>query len=109
MWKMLQVDKAEDYVVATGTDLSVKEFVEMSFEHVGLDWEKYVRFDERYLRPTEVDTLIGDASKAEKDLNWKAAVQPKQLAALMVDHDIAMLDGYVSDKAVGSVWSEAVS
>jgi GDPmannose 4,6-dehydratase len=109
MWKMLQVDRAEDYVVGTGTDVSVKEFVQMSFEHVGLDWEKYVRFDERYLRPTEVDTLIGNASKAQKDLNWKATVQPNQLAALMVDHDIAILNGYVSDKPVGSVWSEAIS
>jgi GDPmannose 4,6-dehydratase len=109
MWKMLQVDKAEDYVVGTGTDVSVKEFVQMSFEHVGLDWEKYVRFDERYLRPTEVDTLIGDATKAEKELNWKATIQPNQLASLMVDHDIATLDGYISDDPVGSVWSEAIS
>jgi len=81
----------------------------MSFEHVGLDWERHVRFDERYLRPTEVDTLIGDASKAEKDLNWKATVKPNQLASLMVDHDLAILNGYVSDKPVGSVWSEAIS
>lgn len=109
MWKMLQVDKAEDFVVGTGTDVSVKEFVQMSFEHVGLDWEKHVRFDERYLRPTEVDTLIGDASKAEKDLNWKATVQPNELAALMVDHDIAILNGHISDKPVGPVWSEAIS
>jgi GDPmannose 4,6-dehydratase len=109
MWKMLQVDTPEDYVIGTGTDVSVKEFVQMSFEHAGLDWEKYVRFDERYLRPTEVDTLIGDASKAEKDLNWKATVQPNQLAALMVEHDIAILNGYISDKPVGSVWSEAIS
>jgi len=109
MWKMLQVDKAEDYVVGTGTDVSVKEFVQMSFEHVGLDWERYVRFDERYLRPTEVDTLIGNATKAEKELNWKATIQPNQLASLMVDHDIATLDGYISDDPVGSVWSEAIS
>jgi GDPmannose 4,6-dehydratase len=109
MWKMLQVDKPEDYVVGTGTDVSVKEFVQMSFEHVGLDWGKYVRFDERYLRPTEVDTLIGDATKAERDLNWKATVQPNQLAALMVDHDISILNGYISDKPVGSVWYEAIS
>jgi GDPmannose 4,6-dehydratase len=81
----------------------------MSFEHVGLDWEKYIRFDERYLRPTEVDTLVGDASRAEKNLGWKATVQPNELASLMVDHDIALLDGYVSDKPVGSVWSKAVS
>lgn len=106
MWKMLQVDQADDYVVGTGTDVSVREFVQMSFEHVGLDWKKYVRFDERYLRPTEVDTLVGDASKAEKDLDWKATVQPNELAALMVDHDIAILDGYISDEPVGPVWSK---
>jgi GDPmannose 4,6-dehydratase len=78
MWKMLQTDVAEDFVVGTGTDVSVRDFVQMSFEHVGLDWEKYVRFDERYLRPTEVDTLVGDASKAEKTLGWKASVQPQE-------------------------------
>lgn len=109
MWKMLQVDKPEDFVIGTGTDVSVRDFVQMSFDHVGLNWENYVRFDERYLRPTEVDTLIGNAAKAESGLGWKASVQPKELASLMVDHDIATLDGYVSDKPLGSVWSEAIS
>jgi GDPmannose 4,6-dehydratase len=108
MWKMLQTDVAEDFVVGTCTDVSVRDFVQMSFEHVGLDWEKYVRFDERYLRPTEVDTLVGDASKAEKSLGWKASVQPQELAGLMVDHDIATLEGYVSDKPVGAVWAQAI-
>jgi GDPmannose 4,6-dehydratase len=109
MWQMLQTDKADDYVLSTGTDLSVKDFVRLSFEHVGLDWQKFVKFDEKYLRPTEVDTLIGDSSKAEKDLGWKASVGPEKLAAIMVDHDIALLEGYVSDKPVGAVWSQAVS
>ena len=109
MWKMLQVETPEDYVIGTGTDLSVRDFVRLSFEHVGLEWEKYVRFDERYLRPTEVDSLVADVSKAEKDLNWKASVKPDQLAAVMVDHDIATLEGLVPDKPVGSVWAEAVS
>lgn len=109
MWKMLQSEKADDYVVATGTDVSVREFVEMSFQHVDLDWEKFVRFDERYLRPTEVDTLIGDAAKAETELGWKAKIQPNDLAALMVDHDIKLLNGYVSDNPVGAVWAEATS
>jgi GDPmannose 4,6-dehydratase len=108
MWQMLQTDVADDFVVGTGTDVSVRDFVQMSFEHVGLDWEKYVRFDERYLRPTEVDTLVGDASKAEKILGWKATVQPQELASLMVDHDIKTLQGYVSDKPVGSVWAQAM-
>jgi GDPmannose 4,6-dehydratase len=87
MWQMLQADKADDYVLGTGTDLSVKDFVRLSFEHVGLDWEKFVKFDEKYLRPTEVDTLIGDASKAQNDLGWKASVGPEQLAAITVERD----------------------
>jgi GDPmannose 4,6-dehydratase len=109
MWKMLQTDSPEDFVIGSGTDISVRDFVEMSFEHVGLSWEDYVRFDERYLRPTEVDTLVADASKAEKALKWKATVNPRQLAGLMVEHDLASIDGYISDNPVGAVWSEAVS
>jgi GDPmannose 4,6-dehydratase len=81
----------------------------LAFEHVNLDWEKYVRFDEKYLRPTEVDSLVGDASKAERDLGWKASVGPEQLAAIMVDHDIATIEGFSADKPVGKVWAEAVS
>jgi GDPmannose 4,6-dehydratase len=109
MWQMLQADKPDDFVLGTGSDLSVKDFVRLSFEHVDLDWDKYVKFDERYLRPTEVDSLVGDSSKAEKVLGWKASVGPEQLAAIMVDHDIASLEGYVPDKPVGSVWSKAIS
>ena len=109
MWKMLQADKPDDYVIGTGTDFSVKDFVRLAFEHVDLDWEKYVRFDEKYLRPTEVDTLVADASKAAKELGWKSSVGPEQLAAIMVDHDVASIEGFVPDKPVGRVWSEAVS
>ena len=109
MWKMLQADAPEDFVVGTGVDLSVQDFVQMSFEHVGLEWEKYVRFDEKYLRPTEVDILIGDSSKAEATLKWKASVQQRELAAIMVDHDIAALEGHVVDVPRGSVWAEALS
>jgi GDPmannose 4,6-dehydratase len=109
MWKMLQAEKPDDYVIGTGTDFSVKDFVRLAFEHVDLDWEKYVRFDEKYLRPTEVDTLVANASKAAKELGWKASVGPEQLAAIMVDHDIATIEGFVPDKPVGKVWSEAVS
>ena len=67
MWRMLQADEPDDYVLATGGSFTVRDFVETAFEHAGLDWEKHVRFDERYLRPTEVDALIGDASKAERE------------------------------------------
>ena len=103
MWRMLQADTPDDYVLATGTSFTVKDFVVTSFEHAGLDWEKYVRFDERYLRPTEVDALIGDASKAQNDLGWKATVQPDDLARLMVDADIEALSN------AGTPWIDKVS
>jgi GDPmannose 4,6-dehydratase len=93
MWRMLQADAADDYVVATGTSYTVRDFLQISFEHVGLDWEKHVKFDQRYLRPTEVDNLIGDATKAEKVLGWKPQTLTPDLARLMVDADIAELNG----------------
>jgi GDPmannose 4,6-dehydratase len=108
MWKMLQLPAGDDYVVATGTDLSVRDFVELSFKHVNLDWEKFVRFDEKYLRPTEVDSLVGDASKAQKALDWKAGVSPQQLASIMVDYDLSVLDGAKIDVPSGSVWTNAI-
>lgn len=108
MWKMLQLSTSDDYVVATGTDLSVKDFVQLSFEHVNLDWEKFVRFDERYLRPTEVDSLVGDSTKAQKALDWKPGVSPQELASIMVDFDLASLDGAEIDKPSGSVWANAI-
>jgi GDPmannose 4,6-dehydratase len=92
MWRMLQADTPDDYVLATGTSYSVGDFVRLAFEHAGLDWERHVRFDPRYLRPTEVDDLVGDASKAERELGWKAKVHTPELAALMVDADRAALD-----------------
>jgi GDPmannose 4,6-dehydratase len=91
MWGMLQVDEPDDYVVATGTSYTVRDFLQFAFEHVGLDWEKYVRFDSRYLRPTEVDNLIGDASKAVSRLGWSPTVFTPDLARLMVDADVALL------------------
>ncbi|MDN3311635.1 GDP-mannose 4,6-dehydratase [Microbacterium oryzae] len=91
MWRMLQVDEPEDFVLATGVGYTIKDFLEASFGHVGLDWQEFVRFDERYLRPTEVDALIGDPSKAEQKLDWKASVDGLQLARLMVDADIEAL------------------
>ena len=106
MWEMLQQDVASDYVVGTGTDFSVEDFVRFSFEHVGLNWQDYVRTDERYLRPTEVDSLVGDATKAHEQLGWKATVHPQRLAQIMVDHDIAALDGYVVDVPVVAPWTE---
>lgn len=107
MWKMLQVDEPEDLVVATGTDFSVKDFVKIAFESVELNWENYVHFDERYLRPTEVDALVGDASRAGRKLDWKASISPATLAEIMVKHDIEILNGYKSDSPVGALWREA--
>lgn len=91
MWRMLQHSEPADYVLATGVGIRVRDFVEAAFEHAGLDWQDHVRFDERYLRPTEVDSLIGDASKAATDLGWKATVHPADLARVMVDADIEAL------------------
>lgn len=91
MWRMLQQDKAEDYVVATGETHTVQEFLNVAFARAGLDPKKHVAFDERYLRPAEVDLLIGDASKAKKKLGWEPKVKFKQLAEIMVDADIRLL------------------
>jgi len=88
---MLQAADPEDFVLATGRGYSVRDFVQAAFEHAGLDWQKYVKFDDRYLRPTEVDSLIGDATKAAQSLGWKASVHPRELAQIMVDADIAAL------------------
>ena len=91
MWRMLQHDTPADYVIATGTSYSVKDFVARAFDHVGLDWEQYVDYDARYVRPTEVDSLIGDASKAMTELGWKAQVHVPELVQIMVDADLAAL------------------
>jgi GDPmannose 4,6-dehydratase len=91
MWRMLQEDEPDDYVLATGQDYTVRDFLAIAFEHVGLNWEDHVRHDERYLRPTEVDALIGDASKAERKLGWKATVHTSDLARIMVDADMKAL------------------
>jgi GDPmannose 4,6-dehydratase len=88
MWMMLQQDKPDDYVVATNETHSVKEFCEVSFARLGLDWEKYVRYDQRYERPAEVELLIGNPAKARKQLGWEPKVRFKELVELMVDHDL---------------------
>lgn len=107
MWQMLQEDVAGDYVVGTGTDFSVEDFVRFSFEHVGLNWRDFVKTDDRYLRPTEVDSLVGDATKALTDFGWKATVHAEQLARIMVDHDLAEIEapGHVVDQPVVAPWT----
>ena len=89
MWLMLQKDKPSDYVVATGVGATVKDFAEAAFSHAGLNWQDHIEVDQKYIRPTEVDALIGDPSKATKELNWKATTHWKELAGIMVDADIA--------------------
>jgi GDPmannose 4,6-dehydratase len=89
MWLMLQQDAGSDYVVATGVGATVREFVNASFSRVGLNWQDYVEIDPRYIRPTEVDALIGDASKARQSLGWAPKTHWKELAELMVDADLA--------------------
>jgi GDPmannose 4,6-dehydratase len=91
MWLMLQADVPDDFVVATGTSYTVREFVQFAFESAGLDWEEHVRLDERYLRPTEVDSLIGDSSKAQSQLGWTAKTHTPELAQLMVAAEFAAL------------------
>jgi GDPmannose 4,6-dehydratase len=91
MWMMLQQPKADDYVIATGVTHSVQQLVEAAFGHAGLDWQKYVRVDSQFLRPAEVDHLIGDASKAKRVLGWEPTVSFEKLVSMMVDADIALL------------------
>src|ERR687896_469915 len=91
MWMMLQADEAEDFVVATGEEHSVREFAEIAFEHAGLDMERYVVVDPEFLRPAEVDHLVGDASKARAKLGWEPRVTFRELVELMVDADLERL------------------
>ena len=88
MWLMLQQNTPSDYVVATGVGTTVKDFASAAFARAGLNWQDHVEVDQKYIRPTEVDALIGDASKTERELGWKAKVHWKELAELMVDADI---------------------
>ncbi|MGW4834470.1 GDP-mannose 4,6-dehydratase [Streptomyces globisporus] len=100
MWRMLQCDTPDDFVIATGEGVSVRDFLEYAFEHAGLDWREHVRYDPKYERPSEVDALIGDASKAEELLGWKPEVKSRELARIMVDADIRKLADQLSGAAV---------
>ena len=93
MWRMLQQEVPEDFVIATGQTHSVRDFCEAAFSHVNLDWEKYVEVDPNFFRPAEVSLLVGDASKAKKQLGWEPKVSFKELVAKMVDADLK----YVKD------------
>ena len=89
MWMMLQAKTPADYVIATGETHSVKEMLELAFDRLQLDWKKHVKIDQKYYRPTEVDLLIGDASKAKRELGWQPKVRFQELIAMMVDADLA--------------------
>lgn len=100
MWLMLQQDNPDDYVVATGEAHSPREFCQLAFNHAGLDWERHVEIDSRYYRPTEVDYLLGDASKAQKVLGWEPKTSFRQLVELMVDADVQLLNDELSGRLV---------
>jgi GDPmannose 4,6-dehydratase len=101
MWLMLQQDEPDDYVIATGETHSVSEFLEEAFSYLDLDWNEYVELDAKYLRPTEVDLLIGDAAKAKRVLSWEPKVTFKELVHLMVDADLAVLQNRDKTEAFG--------
>lgn len=100
MWLMLQQSDGDDYVIATGESATVRDFARVAFSRANLDYEKYIKIDKRYLRPAEVDALIGDASKAKKKLNWVPKTKWKELAELMVDADIQLLDDKLSGRKI---------
>ena len=99
MWLILQQDIPDDYVLATGETHSVRDFCELAFDRVGLDWEKHVVVDERFFRPAEVDLLVGDASKARRALGWEPKTTFEELVNLMVDADLALLEGKLKGMA----------
>jgi len=90
MWMMLQQDQPDDYVIATGEEYSVQEFLERAFDHLKLEWSKYVEIDKRFFRPAEVERLIGDASKARKVLGWRPRVNFDALVTMMVESDLEL-------------------
>jgi GDPmannose 4,6-dehydratase len=100
MWLMLQQPQGDDFVIATGAPATVKQFAEAAFARVNLDWNKYVKLDNAYLRPSEVDSLVGDASKAERVLNWKPKTKWKQLAEIMVDADMKLIEDKLRGKNI---------
>ena len=91
MWLMLQQSEPEDYVIASGETHTVKEMIEIAFGHAGMDWKKHVKIDSKFIRPAEVDLLLGDSSKAKQELGWKLEVSFTELIKMMVDADIARL------------------
>jgi len=109
MWLMLQQDKGDDYVMATNETHSVREFLIETFNLLDLDWEKYVEYDKRYERPSEVDLLIGDPAKAKKQLGWEPKVRFKELVKIMVEADLKLAKQELAVKqATGKEWIDQV-
>lgn len=102
MWRMLQHDEPQDYVLATGVGTTVREFAHAAFAHAGLNWEDHVRYDKQYERPTEVDALIGDSSKAREVLGWEAQTKADKLAQIMVDADLEQLSRLIAQSPDGN-------
>ena len=100
MWLMLQHDRPDDFVVATGEAHTVREFVQLAFDRVGLDWERHVEIDPRYFRPAEVDYLLGDPSKAKEHLEWSPRTSFPDLVGLMVDADMRLLEDELAGRLV---------
>ena len=109
MWRMLQQDEPTDLVIGTGSSLTVRQFLTYSFETVNLDWQDYVEFDPRYLRPTEVDDLQADPRLASHSIDWRHSVTPQELAREMVENDIRCIDVYHSDSPIGLMWAQETS
>ena len=109
MWRMLQTDTPGEYVIATGKSYSVADFLDAAFEQLNLDWKKYVKFDARYLRPAEVDHLLGDSTKARKELGWEPKTDFKQLVKLMIDSDmeLAKCEKTILDSGNKVTWGKA--
>jgi len=103
MWRILQSDKGEDFVLATNEAHTVREFVEAAFAHVNLDWKDYVKHDPRYERPAEVDLLIGDASKAKRILDWEPKVRFQELVRIMVDADVELFSRDAAKQHLGKL------
>ena len=106
MWRMLQQDTPQDLVIGTGQSATIKDFLNHSFEAAGLHWEDYVRFDERYLRPTEVDELRADASKSASVIDWVPGVSLRELAHTMVEHDLRAHGEHLVDSPIGEMWAK---
>jgi len=111
MWLMLQHDTPDDWVLATGETHTVKEFLQKAFEYVDLDWEKYVQTSEKYFRPNEVEHLLGDSTKARKELNWSPKTSFGELVKLMIDHDLVLAEQekvLIQNKLMTPTWENPI-